>query len=126
VNVVMLSPGYPAEMAYFTRALAGVGARVIGVGDQPRDALPEAARSSLAHYEHVDLTDEGAVLAALRGLAQHTSIDQVECLWEPYMLLAARIREAFGLPGMTVEQTVPFRDKEQMKRELDAAGIRTP
>ena len=126
MNVVMLSPGYPAEMAYFTRALAGVGARVIGVGDQPPDALPEAARSSLAHYEHVNLADEGAVLDALRGLSQHASIDRVECLWEPYMLLAARIREVFGLPGMTVEQTVPFRDKEQMKRVLDAAGIRTP
>jgi hypothetical protein len=74
----------------------------------------------------VNLADEGAVLDALRGLSQHASIDRVECLWEPYMLLAARIREVFGLPGMTVEQTVPFRDKEQMKRVLDAAGIRTP
>jgi formate-dependent phosphoribosylglycinamide formyltransferase (GAR transformylase) len=126
VNVVMISPGYPAEMAYFTRALAAVGARVIGLGDQPPDALPHAARSSLAHYEHVNLSDGDAVLRALRGLSQHVSIDQVECLWEPYMILAARIREAFGLPGMTVEQTVPFRDKEQMKRTLDAAGIRTP
>ena len=27
---------------------------------------------------------------------------------------------------MTVEQTVPFRDKERMKQVLDAAGIRTP
>src|SRR3954449_7785134 len=126
MNVVMLSPGYPAEMAYFTRALGGAGARVIGVGDQPTHALPEAARSSLAHYEHVNLADEGAVLDALRGLSRHASLDQVECLWEPYMMLAAHIREAFGLPGMTVEQTVPFRDKEQMKRTLDAAGIRTP
>ena len=126
MNIVMLSPGYPAEMAYFTRALAGVGARVIGVGDQPPHALPEAARSSLAHYEHVNLADEGAVLDALRGLSRHASIDQVECLWEPYMILAARIRETFGLPGLTVEQTVPFRDKELMKRLLDAAGIRTP
>ena len=71
MNIVMLSPGYPAEMAYFTRALAGVGARVIGVGDQPPHALPEAARSSLAHYEHVNLADEGAVLGALRGLSRH-------------------------------------------------------
>jgi formate-dependent phosphoribosylglycinamide formyltransferase (GAR transformylase) len=126
MNVVMLSPGYPAEMAYFTRALAGVGARVIGLGDQPTHSLPDAARQSLAHYEHVNLADTGAVLRALRRLSQHASIDQVECLWEPYMILAARIRETFGLPGMTVEQTVPFRDKEQMKRVLDAAGIRTP
>jgi formate-dependent phosphoribosylglycinamide formyltransferase (GAR transformylase) len=125
-TVVMLSPGYPAEMAYFTRALAAVGARVIGVGDQPPHALPDPARTALAHYEHVNLADEGAVLRALRGLAQHASIDQVECLWEPYMILAARIREEFGLPGMTVEETVPFRDKERMKQVLDAAGIRTP
>lgn len=125
-TVVMLSPGYPAEMAYFTRGLAAVGARVIGVGDQPPHDLPEVARSALAHYEHASLADDGAVLAALRGLAQHARIDQVECLWEPYMILAARLREAFGLPGMTVTETVPFRDKEQMKRVLDAAGIRTP
>ncbi len=126
MNVVMLSPGYPAEMAYFTRALDGAGGRVIGVGDQPVHALPDEARRSLAHYEHVNLADQDAVLDALRGLSRHAPIDQVECLWEPYMLLAADIREAFGLPGMTVEQTVPFRDKEQMKRTLDAAGIRTP
>ena len=98
-TVVMLSPGFPAEMAYFTRALAAVGARVIGVGDQPPPSCPPPARDALAHYEHVALADEGAVLAALRGLARHARFDQVECLWEPYMILAARIREAFGLPG---------------------------
>ncbi len=125
-TVLMLSPGYPQEMAWFTRGLAAVGARVIGVGDQPRDAVPRPAREALAHYEHVSLADEQAVLAAVRGLSQHVSIDQVECLWEPYMVLAARIREELELPGMTVEQTLPFRDKELMKRRLDAAGIRTP
>ena len=67
----MISPGYPAEMAYFTRALARVGARVIGVGDQPPHAVPAAAREAMAHYEHVSLADEGAVLEALQGLARH-------------------------------------------------------
>ena len=75
---------------------------MIGVGDQPPHDLPDAARDALAHYEHVSLADEGAVLGALHGLARHVRFDQVECLWEPYMLLAARIREEFGLPGMTV------------------------
>jgi biotin carboxylase len=125
-TVVMISPGYPAEMAYFTRALARVGARVIGVGDQPPHAVPSAARDAMAHYEHVSLADEGAVLAALQGVARHAQIDQVECLWEPYMILAARIRESFGLPGMTVSETLPFRDKELMKRVVDAGGVRTP
>ena len=126
MNVVMLSPGFPLEMAYFTRALAQTGATVIGVGDQPVHVLPPEARDHLAHYEQVSLADEGAVLGALEGLARHARIDQVECLWEPYMVLAARIREHLGLPGMTVEQTLPFRDKELMKQVLDAAGIRTP
>jgi hypothetical protein len=125
-NVVMISPGFPLEMAYFTRALAEVGATVIGVGDQPVDVLPGEAKAALAHYEHVSLADEGAVLAGLQGLSRHARIDQVECLWEPYMVLAARIRETLGLPGMTVAQTLPFRDKELMKQVLDAAGIRTP
>ena len=42
------------------------------------------------------------------------------------MVLAARLREELGLPGLTVAQTVPFRDKERMKQLLDAAGLRTP
>lgn len=126
MNVVMLSPGFPFEQAYFTRALAQAGAQVIGVGDQPVSALPGEARGHLAHYEHVSLADEQAVLAALTGLAKHVRIDRVECLWEPYVVLAARIREHLGLDGMSVEQATWFRDKEAMKQVLDAAGIRTP
>lgn len=126
MNIVMLSPGFPFEQAYFTRALAQTGARVIGIGDQPAHALPQEARDALAHYEHVSLGDEDAVLAALTGLARHVRIDKVECLWEPYVVLAARIREHLGLSGMSVAQAVPFRDKEVMKQALDAAGIRTP
>lgn len=126
MNVVMLSPGFPIEQAYFARALAQTGARVIGVGDQPVSALPDVARDHLSHYEHVSLTDEAAVLAALEGLSRNVRIDRVECLWEPYVVLAATIREHLGLPGMSVEQATWFRDKEKMKQVLDAAGIRTP
>lgn len=126
MNVVMISPGFPLEQAYFTRALSRAGARVIGVGDMPPHALPPQARQHLAHYEHVPLADPAAVLAALRGLSRHTSIDQVECLWEPYVELAAQIREHLGVPGMSVEQARAFRDKEVMKKVLDDAGIRTP
>lgn len=31
-----------------------------------------------------------------------------------------------GVPGLSVERTIPFRDKEIMKATLDKAGIRTP
>jgi biotin carboxylase len=127
MNVLMISPGYPAEMAFFTRGLAQAGASVIGLGDQSPEALPADARDALAHYVHVgSLADEDHVAALARELARRTSIDRVECLWEPYMMLAARLREELGLPGLTAAQTEPFRDKERMKQLLDAAGLRTP
>jgi biotin carboxylase len=127
MNVLMLSPGYPAEMPEFTRGLAEVGASVIGVGDQPAAALPERARQALAVYIQVrSLFDEQRCVAELRDELRGRRIDRVESLWEPLMLLAARLREALGVPGLDVAATVPFRDKEAMKRRLDAAGIRTP
>jgi hypothetical protein len=127
MNVLMISPGYPAEMAFFTRGLAAAGASVIGVGDQPAGALPPIARGALAHYIAVgSLAAEDSVLAVAGELARQVRIDRVECLWEPYMILAARLRERLDLPGLTVAQTVPFRDKERMKQLLDAAGLRTP
>jgi biotin carboxylase len=127
MNILMISPGYPAEMAFFTRGLTSAGATVIGVGDQHASSLPFVAREALAQYVHVEsLADEGAVVAAVGQLAQQVRVDRVECLWEPYMILAARLRGELGLPGLTVEQTVPFRDKERMKEVLGTAGLRTP
>ena len=127
MNVIMISPGYPAEMAFFARGLAAAGASVIGIGDQPPSAVPQVARDAMAHYLQVGSLAAGdAVAAAVDELAQHMRIDRVECLWEPYMLLAARLRDELGLPGLTVAQTFPFRDKELMKELLGAAGLRTP
>jgi hypothetical protein len=126
-TVLFLSPGYPAEMPFFTRGLAAVGARVFGVGDQPAAALPSDARSALADYLQVaNLWDEDAVVNAVRGWLRGRSLDRVECLWEPGVVLAARLREAFGAQGMRVEAAVKFRDKELMKAALDRAGVRTP
>ncbi len=127
MNVLMISPGYPGEMAFFTRGLAAAGASVIGVGDQPVASVPAIARDALAHYIPVGSLAAGeAVAATVRELARQVRIDRVECLWEPYMMLAAQLRQELDVPGLTVAQTVPFRDKEQMKELIDAAGLRTP
>ncbi len=127
MNVIMISPGFPVEQPFFTRGLAGQGHHVIGLGDQHEHDLPEIARQALAAYVQVpSFTDEASVLAKVAQAARTVRIDRVECTWEPYMVLAAQIREMLNLPGMTVEQTVPFRDKEKMKQVLDRNGIRTP
>jgi hypothetical protein len=126
-SVLMISPGYPAEMPQFTRGLAEVGARVYGVGDQAPQALPSTVQRALSGYLQVrSLWDGPAVIAELRHWLSGRQLDRIECLWEPGMLLAAELREGLGVPGLSVAQTLPFRDKERMKRVLDDAGIRTP
>jgi hypothetical protein len=123
----MIAPGYPPEMPYFVRGLQDVGARVLGLADSPEAGLPAMTRRALSGHLHVKtLWDDAAVVEAVRAWPPARALDRVECLWEPAMLLAARLREALGLPGMTVEETVPFRDKETMKERLDRAGVRTP
>lgn len=114
-------------MPEFTRGLAEVGATVYGIGDQPAAALPALVKRSLRDYLQVrSLWDSAAVLPEIRRWLGGHTLDRIECLWEPGMLLAAELREGLGVPGMSVAKTIPFRDKEAMKRVLDDAGIRTP
>ncbi|MEJ2604048.1 MAG: ATP-grasp domain-containing protein [Gammaproteobacteria bacterium] len=127
MNVLILSPAYPADMPEFTRGLAECGARVYGVGDQPVQALPGLVRRSLSEYVQVrSLWDSAAVIGELHQRLRGHVLDRIECLWEPGIMLAAELRRHFGVPGLTVEQAHRFRDKEAMKQALDAAGIRTP
>jgi hypothetical protein len=127
MNILIISPGYPADMPEFTRGLAETGARVIGVGDQGPGSLPDLVKSSLRDYIRVpSLWQTGDVIAEIHRQLRGQSIDRVECLWEPGIMLAAELREHFSVPGLTIAQAHRFRDKEAMKVALDAAGIRTP
>ena len=127
MNVLMISPGYPTEINHFTRGLAVQGARVFGIGDQPERDLPDMVRQHLAGYVQASsLLDEAAVVKQVRQWKAAQPLKQVECLWEPGVILAARLREALGLPGQDVAQATLFRDKDAMKQAVAAAGIRTP
>lgn len=123
----MISPSYPTEMSSFTRALAQVGAQIVGVSDRPVTELSERARYHLDSYLQVTFLGEQAQsIREILSSAEIDSIDRVECLWEPCVLMAAALREDLGLPGMTLADTLPFRDKDWMKQRVAGAGIRTP
>lgn len=127
-NVLFISPQYPVEMNHFTRGLAEVSANVWGLADGPVEAVPAAVRRYLSGYVQAPLRDPDAVLQALRREMMRTgvSFDRVECLWEPFVELAAWLREQLGIPGMSYETAFAFRDKEAMKRRVEAAGLRVP
>jgi biotin carboxylase len=127
MDVVMISPGYPTEMPFFARALAEEGARVIGVGDQPVEALPAIAQQALGRYVRIaSFADEERAVAEVIDALRGTNVDRVESMWEATMYLAARVRERVGAPGLTVADTVRFRDKQAMKEAVQAAGLRVP
>ncbi|MDQ3037211.1 MAG: ATP-grasp domain-containing protein [Myxococcota bacterium] len=127
MRVVFLSPVYPPEMQQYTRGLAEVGAQVFGVGDTPREALPPSVKPYLHDYLQVPrIMDEDDVMERVSAWLRGREVDRVLSNWEPLVLLAARLRERWGLPGMSYETVRGFRDKQLMKERVAAAGLRVP
>jgi hypothetical protein len=96
-------------MQQYTRGLAEVGATVYGVGDAPREGLPDTLRPHLQDYLQVPrITDEDDVIERVSTWLRGKSIDRVLANWEPLVLLAARLRERWGLGGMSVDTVRGF------------------
>ncbi|HVK83236.1 MAG TPA: ATP-grasp domain-containing protein [Kofleriaceae bacterium] len=127
MKVVFLAPAYPPEMQQYTRGLAEVGASVYGVGDQPVSQLPAHLKQYLTDYLQVPrLLDEDDLVDRVHAWMRGRSVDRVLANWEVLVLAAARLRERFGVPGMTVDEVRGFRDKQLMKERVAAAGLRVP
>lgn len=124
MRVVFLSPRYPPEMRQFTRGLAEVGAEVLGVGDGSPD--PELRRYLAGYLEVPSLLDEDDLIARVTTWLRGRTVDRVLANWEPLVMVAARLREKFGIPGMSVDTVRGFRDKQLMKERVAAAGLRVP
>ncbi len=127
MRVVFLSPSYPVEMVHFTRGLAEIGAETYGVGDVSKEALPASVKQHLSHYLEVPrLLDEADVMNRVSDWLRGKTVDRVLTNWEPMVLVAARLRERWGMPGMSVDTVRGFRDKQVMKERVRAAGLRVP
>ena len=127
MRVLFLAPVYPPEMIEYTRGLAEVGAEVYGVGDTPREALPARVRPYLHDYLQVPrIMDEEDVIERVNAWVRGKSMDRVLSNWEPLVILAARIRDRWKMPGMSEDTVRGFRDKQLMKERVAAAGLRVP
>ena len=127
MKVVFLAPSYPPEMQQYTRGLAEVGATVYGVGDQPVGSLPASLKQHLSDYLQVPrLLDEDDVVARVHAWMRGREVDRVLANWEVMVMTAARLREKFGVPGMSVDIVNGFRDKKLMKDRVARAGLRVP
>lgn len=127
MKVVFLAPNYPPEMQQYTRGLAEVGATVYGVGDTPASSLPGSLKRHLGDYLHVPrILDEEDVVRRVHAWLRGREVDRIEANWEVLVLTAARLREKFRIPGMSLDAVRGFRDKQLMKERVAAAGLRVP
>ncbi|MFL5260858.1 MAG: carboxylate--amine ligase, partial [Anaeromyxobacteraceae bacterium] len=74
LDVVFIEPSFPANQREFVRALHAVGARVIGIGERPKDSLDPELRQWLFHYEQIgNVTDEAQLEGAVRWVQGRTN-----------------------------------------------------
>lgn len=126
MNIVFVEPFFPRNQREFVRALAEVGATVVGVGEYPLDAMDDDLRGWMLHYAQVgSVTDVEAVTQAVRWLQDRLWVDRLEATVEAHTLPAARVREACSIPGTSVRTAWLCRDKPSMKQALREAGVPT-
>ena len=126
MNVIFIEPGFPASQKQFVRALASIGANVIGIGERPYEWLDEQTRAWLSSYQQIaSVTDEAALEWAVRKAQDGQWIDRMEAVVEAHVLPAAHVRERCGIPGTSSDTAYLCRDKVDMKEVLRNAGVPT-
>jgi hypothetical protein len=95
------------------------------VTSEPEDRLPPRLRASLAgHWRIDDPLDAGQIAGAVRGLGEQLGpVQRLLAVLEQLQVPLAEVREHLGIPGMDVVTARNFRDKDQMKTVLQAAGV---
>ncbi len=126
MNVIFVEPFFPANQRQFVRALAEVGATVVGIGESPREMLDEQLLSWMHHYQQVpSVTDVDAMQAAVAWVQDKLWVDRLEATVEAHTLPVAQVREHCGIPGTSVRTAWLCRDKPSMKEVLRSAGVPT-
>jgi formate-dependent phosphoribosylglycinamide formyltransferase (GAR transformylase) len=126
VNVVFVEPAFPPTQRHFVRALAEVGATVIGVGERHVNELDNELISWMAHYHQVSSVVDARVLTdAVRWVQEKVWVDRLEATIEAHTMAAAQTRESCTISGTSVRTAWLCRDKPSMKEALRAAGVPT-
>jgi carbamoylphosphate synthase large subunit len=126
VNVVFVEPFFPPTQRHFVRALAEVGANVIGVGESPTEMLDDQLKSWMSHYHQVPtVVDVGILTDAVRWIQDKLWVDRLETTIEAHTMSVAQVRENCTIPGTSVHTAWLCRDKPSMKAALRHAGVPT-
>lgn len=111
---------YTAQFRSVVEAARGLGVATV-VLLPAGELAPEA--EGLAQY-HADLEDTAAVRAAVDRIVTEHRVERIFPLFEGDVLPASRSRRDHGIPGLTPDQALNFRDKNVMHRRAEELGVR--
>lgn len=125
MNLVYISPHYPAHYSQFVESLAKYGVKVYGISDLPDEALDPVIRNSICgHYRVERLEDHNQVINAAKFFkANIGNIDCVESHLEPWIELEALVREACDINGPKPDNLQFIKRKSKMKDVFKRAKV---
>jgi len=125
VNVVFLSPNFPPQYPLFCAALRAQGAKVLGIGDSPHQALAPLLSQSLDEYYYVPDMNRAEEMGRALGYFtwRHGRIDRIDSLNEYWLDTEARLREDFNIPGPRPAEVSRWRSKSGMREIFRSAGV---
>ncbi len=125
MNIVFLSPHFPAHYLQFCQELKNCGANVLGIADAPFDRLPPAAHGALTEYYRVDDMHSHDALVRALGFFTHKygKLDRLDSLNEYWLEEEARLRDDFNIFGVRTDTIATIRRKSVMKETFRAAGV---
>ncbi len=127
MNVVFVSPHFPPPFHQFCAALKERGVTVLGLGDQPGDAVRPEVHAALREYYFAPLDRyEEAHRALGYFLWKYGRIDRIDSHNEHWLGLEARLREDLNIYGPRPEQMERWRTKSGMAGLFRAAGVPYP
>jgi hypothetical protein len=128
MNVLFLSPFFPPNAHRFCRALRARGVNVLAIGDEPPERQPSGLVGVLHEYVfEPHMADYGALKAAAAGLvARHGVLHRLDSNGEHWLEAEGRLRDDFGVPGISLAETQALRSKLQMGHMFAKAAVAYP
>lgn len=125
-HVIFVAPFFMhATLRFIAGATQLPGIALSVISQEPAENIPADTRSRLqGHWRIGDALDPAHIVHAARQLEKQ--LGAATCLIGPLEQLQVPLaiaREHMGLPGLSVEASLNFRDKSRMKTVLSQAGV---
>lgn len=121
-HILVVGVGTRPVHRYYLEKLKNLGHEITLLNS----VYPHLLKDLFHYYIQSDLFQFEETIQTVRQHHEQRPIDGVFCYSEPFIVLAAAIREELGLPGISKERAYRCRNKYAMREAMKAAGVRIP